>query len=72
MKVISHHYHPIAGLGAIEHEHLVNAGRRHTHLRRPEDDVDLGPSTDDLPVPAPLRGESHRSPLRAYTTKKPD
>ena len=72
MKRISHHYHPLAGMGALEHEHLVNAGRPHVHLRGPGDEVDTGPSVDELPVPDVLRGEAHRTPMQAYTLPKPD
>lgn len=75
MKVASHHYHPIVqagGMAAIEHEHMVNPGREHRHERGPGDDVDLGVSQDDMPVPAAMRGEGHRTPMRAYTTPKRD
>lgn len=72
MKVISHHFHPLGQMGALEHEHLVNPGRQHTHERRPGDDVQMGVSTDELPVPPQLRGEGHRTPMQAYTIPKRD
>lgn len=55
-RVASHHYHAHrSGMGAIEHEHLVNTGRPHHH---PTDGLLV--SSDSLPRPGVIESDQPR------------